>query len=44
MKYMIEMATLAQNRCVVDCDNYLPVYHNIRLFFRKCMKFHPILK
>lgn len=21
MKYMIEMATLAQNRCVVDCDN-----------------------
>lgn len=44
MKYMITMATLAQNRCVVDCDSSLPVHRNTRQFFRKCVKFHPIFK
>lgn len=37
MTCMIAMATLAQNRCVVDCDNCLPVHHNTRQFFRKCV-------
>ena len=44
MKYIIVMATLAQNRCVVDCDNYLPVHCNTRQFFRKCVKIHLIFK
>lgn len=44
IKYMIVRATLAQNRCVVDCDTYLPMQHNTTQLYRKCLNFHPIFK
>lgn len=46
MKYLVAVATLAQNSCicVADYDSCLSAHHNTRRLFRKCVKFHPIFK